>query len=231
MAEPHDAPSDTSPFFDPGPAPEPPAPAPDRFVEPPVRAPAYPTPMMPMPAAGGHADDHEYAPSPWDDGPSGATIVLAGGQLVLNKSLTIDASALPGGRIALAMKPALPLARAAGAAAGPGSAGDALKAAMEVKEILVRAPWGEIARARMEGPLGTWTAELRVPEGFRPGPARLEIVASDAAGNVSRRYLLVAVGDAPAAPGAIAATLAAAALGGLGLALHRRARRRPVPAA
>jgi len=145
--------------------------------------------------------------------------------------LSSPASALPGGRIALAMKPALPLARAAGAAAGPGSAGDALKAAMEVKEILVRAPWGEIARARMEGPLGTWTAELRVPEGFRPGPARLEIVASDAAGNVSRRYLLVAVGDAPAAPGAIAATLAAAALGGLGLALHRRARRRPVPAA
>jgi len=77
MAEPHDAPSDTSPFFDPGPAPEPPAAAPDRFVEPPVRAPAYPTPMMPMPAAAAHADDPEYAPSPWDDGPSGATIVLA----------------------------------------------------------------------------------------------------------------------------------------------------------
>jgi len=145
--------------------------------------------------------------------------------------LSAPAFVEPGGRIALGLKPALSLARAAGAAFGPGGAGSALKAAMEVKEILVRAPWGEVARGRMEGPLGTWTAELRVPEGFRTGPARLEIVASDAAGNVSRRTLDVAVGAPPAAAGGFAATFAAVLLGGLGLALRRRARRGPAPAA
>ncbi|MFT3915438.1 MAG: tetratricopeptide repeat protein [Anaeromyxobacteraceae bacterium] len=66
-----------SPFHAPAPFPDPapfPEPVPDRFaVEPPVRAASHPTPMLPVPAH----DDAEYAPSPWDDGPSGATIVLS----------------------------------------------------------------------------------------------------------------------------------------------------------
>jgi hypothetical protein len=33
--------------------------------------------MLPVPSVAARAEDHEYAPSPWDDGPSGATIVLA----------------------------------------------------------------------------------------------------------------------------------------------------------
>jgi Ca-activated chloride channel family protein len=145
--------------------------------------------------------------------------------------LSSPASAAPGERIALAMKPALSLGRAAAAAASPGRTASALKAAMEVKEILVRAPWGEVARARMEGPLGTWVADLRVPEGFRRGTARLEIVACDAAGNVSRRSLDLAVGTAPATSRGIPAAIAAVLAGGLGLALRHRARERPTPAA
>lgn len=127
----------------------------------------------------------------------------------------------PGQVVHLAMKPALPLWRAAAAAGAPGGTGNAWKGAMEVKEILVRAPWGEVARARMEGPLGTWRAGLTVPHHWH-GPARLEIVASDAAGNVSRRsYDLVAAGGPPALQG-ILATVVAAGLGGLGLVLRRR---------
>jgi Ca-activated chloride channel family protein len=141
----------------------------------------------------------------------------------------LDASPLrPGERLWVAMKPALPLGRAAAALASPSTAGDALKAAMEVKEILVRAPWGELARARMEGPIGTWRADLHTPATWT-GPARLEIVASDAAGNVSRRHLDLSP-DAPL-PGWMAgltALLLLAAIGG-GAALllpagNRRAR-------
>ena len=141
----------------------------------------------------------------------------------------LDASPFrPGERFWIAMKPALPLGRAAAAMASPSSAGDALKAAMEVKEILVRAPWGELARAHMEGPIGTWQADLLVPAGWT-GPARLEIVASDAAGNVSRRHLDLS----PAAPlpgwmTVLSALLLLAAMGGgvalaLGPAESRRA--------
>ena len=45
----------------------------------------------------------------------------------------------------------------------PGGAGAALKSAMDVKEIFVRAPWGEVARAKMDGPLGVYRATLHVP--------------------------------------------------------------------
>ncbi len=130
----------------------------------------------------------------------------------------------PGERVHLSMKPSLPLARAASAARAQGGAGDALKAAMEVREILVRAPWGEVTRARMEGALGLWRAELSVPRDWR-GPARLEIVASDAAGNVSRRsYDLDGPGGSRQLRGVLA-TVAAVGLGGLGLVLRRRGAR------
>ena len=126
----------------------------------------------------------------------------------------------PGKVVRLSMKPALPLSRAAAAAGAPGGTGNALKGAMEVKEILVRAPWGEVARARMEGPLGVWQVELSAPHDWR-GPARLEIAASDAAGNVSRRsYDLAAPGARPLR--GVLATILAVGLGGLGLVLRRR---------
>jgi Ca-activated chloride channel family protein len=129
----------------------------------------------------------------------------------------------PGTVVRLSMKPALPLSRAAAAPGAPGGAANALKGAMEVKEILVRAPWGEVARARMEGALGAWQAELSAPHDWR-GPARLEIVASDAAGNVSRRsYHLGARGEARPLRGVLA-TVLAVTLGGLGLVLRRRSR-------
>jgi Ca-activated chloride channel family protein len=127
----------------------------------------------------------------------------------------------PGQVVHLTMKPALPLWRAAAAAGAPGGTGNALKGAMEVKEILVRAPWGEVARARMEGPLGTWRAGLSVPHDWH-GPARLEIVASDAAGNVSRRSYDLAAPVGPGPLGGVLATVAAAGLGAIGLVLRRR---------
>ncbi|HEU4385286.1 MAG TPA: VIT domain-containing protein, partial [Anaeromyxobacteraceae bacterium] len=132
----------------------------------------------------------------------------------------------PGQVVRLSMKPALPLSRAATAAASLGGAAAVLKGAMEVKEILVRAPWGEVSRARMEGALGLWRAELSVPGDWR-GPARLEIAASDAAGNVSRRTLDLDAPDGTRPLRGVLATLAAVGLGGLGLALGRRLGREP----
>jgi hypothetical protein len=77
---------------------------------------------------------------------------------------------------------------------------------MEVTEILVRAPWGEIARARMDGPLGVWVATLRVPADATAGRAKLEIVASDAAGNVSRRTVALSIrGSVPVRAGEVVA--------------------------
>ncbi len=107
------------------------------------------------------------------------------------------ASVQRGETLSLGFKPALPLGRLPGLALRPGGLGPAVKGAMELREILVRAPWGEIARARMEGPLGVWHAELHVPADAAQGAARLEVVASDAAGNVSRRELEVGVGAPP----------------------------------
>ncbi len=91
----------------------------------------------------------------------------------------------------------------------------------------------------MEGPLGLWEATLRVPADAVAGSAELEIVASDAAGNVSRRHLAVAIREgAPARPdeavaGAGAAGVAVGAvvltIGVFGaMLLHRRAAARPL---
>ncbi|HLL55149.1 MAG TPA: hypothetical protein VK447_16455, partial [Myxococcaceae bacterium] len=107
----------------------------------------------------------------------------------------------PGQKLPLSLKPALPLGKVAELASkdSPGGLGNALKGAMEVKEILVRAPWGEISRARMQGAIGAYATELTVPTTWPEGRVQLEIVASDAAGNISRRHLDVEVG-APHAP-------------------------------
>jgi len=115
---------------------------------------------------------------------------------------------VPGGRVKLSLKPALSLGHFAALAATPhpGGLGNALKGAMEVKEVLIRAPWGEISRARLGGVLGTYEAELTVPRGFPESTAKLEIVASDAAGNISRRTLELQVGGSgPTAAGSLGA--------------------------
>jgi hypothetical protein len=91
--------------------------------------------------------------------------------------------AAPGGTLTVEVKPALPLSTLAETA---GSA-TALKGAMDVKEVLVRAPWGEIARGEQRGAIGAYAATLHVPAGQPAGTVVLEIVASDGAGNVSRR--------------------------------------------
>ena len=108
----------------------------------------------------------------------------------------------PGGKLALSLKPALSLGRLAELASSshPGGLGNALKGEMEVKEVLVRAPWGEIARAHLAGALGTYEVELSVPDSWPESAVALEIVASDAAGNISRRPLEVQVGGADTTP-------------------------------
>ena len=138
--------------------------------------------------------------------------------------LSATRSARPGDALVVRMKPAVPLGALARALGAPGGAASAVRSAMEVSEILVRAPWGEVARASMEGSLGAWEAELRVPRWWRTGEARLEIVASDAAGNASRRTLDVALGAPPLAGWVVAsgAALAAGALVGMAAALRRR---------
>ncbi len=115
--------------------------------------------------------------------------------------LSVTPHAKPGGTLDVVLKPALPLPTVADLIGKrtPGGFGMALKGAMEVKEILVRAPWGEIARARMQGPLGTYVAQLKVPADWSEGSVKLEIVASDTAGNVSRRPLEVRIGGPVAA--------------------------------
>ncbi len=105
--------------------------------------------------------------------------------------------AAPGGELTVAVKPALPLGTLAatlGDAGRAGGVGHALKGAMDVKEVLVRAPWGEIGRAEMGGPIGAWTATLHVPADQPAGKVALEIVASDGAGNVSRRAAEAEIG-------------------------------------
>jgi Ca-activated chloride channel family protein len=107
--------------------------------------------------------------------------------------LSAPSSVEPGGRIELRMKAALPLGRVPALAGRPGGLAAALKSEMELKDVLVRAPWGEVATARQEGALGLWVATLDVPADAAPGPAALEIAASDGAGNVTRRTLEVKV--------------------------------------
>jgi len=111
------------------------------------------------------------------------------------------ASAGPGEEVRLALKPALPLARLGGLTGRQGGIGHALKGAMEVKEVLVRAPWGEVVRAPLAGPLGLYAAVLRVPADAAPGEIELEVVASDAAGNVTRRRVPLAIRAGPAPRG------------------------------
>ncbi|WP_242361914.1 VIT and VWA domain-containing protein, partial [Anaeromyxobacter sp. SG17] len=133
--------------------------------------------------------------------------------------LSAPATAAPGEAIRLALKPSLAVSRLPALSRRPGGLANAVKGAMEVKEVLVRAPWGELARARMEGPLGAWVAELHVPAGAGAGAADLEVVASDAAGNVSRRRVALTLLPLPppGAPDAAGPMLLAGA--GAGLAL------------
>lgn len=141
----------------------------------------------------------------------------------------------PGDPLRLALKPGLPVAGLVDLAGRPGGLGNAVKGAMEVKEVLVRAPWGEVARARMEGPIGVYAATLRVPADAAEGRVELEVAASDAAGNVSRRRVAVAVRAEPSGNGRVAhASVAGAAAAGAGLVvlavawvLLRRRRARP----
>ncbi|MBL8956833.1 MAG: VWA domain-containing protein [Myxococcaceae bacterium] len=90
-----------------------------------------------------------------------------------------DPALMPGHPFTLKLKPALALGDVTLDA-------NALKGAMETKEVLVHAPWGETVFAELQGPLGIYVATLHPPESVK-GPVSLEIVASDAAGNVSRR--------------------------------------------
>ncbi len=105
--------------------------------------------------------------------------------------VSADPAMVPGKPYTLKLKPALALNELKLDA-------NALKAAMETKEVLVHAPWGETVFATLEGPLGVYTATLHVPEGVT-GAQKLEIVASDAAGNVSRRGYDVPVQKQPIA--------------------------------
>ena len=148
--------------------------------------------------------------------------------------VTAPSWARPGDDVRLALKPALPLSRLPQLSRRPGGPVAALAGAMEVKEVLVRAPWGEVARGAMEGPLGVWAVALHVPASLEDGDAALEIVASDAAGNVSRRTIALAVRAAPparggpvayASVGGAAAFAAVVALALLAGALLRRGRK------
>jgi len=103
--------------------------------------------------------------------------------------VSADPSMVPGHPYTLKLKPALALGDVKLDA-------NALKAAMETKEVLVHAPWGETVFAQLQGPLGVYAATLHVPEGVT-GVQKLEIVASDAAGNVSRRGYEVQVQKKP----------------------------------
>jgi Ca-activated chloride channel family protein len=178
-------------------------------------------------------------PSGWPDGSYDARVVIRreGGRrdehvVSLRVDTTPAAIAVvsspdavrPGSVLRLSMKPAVGLDQIGRALVAPnaGGIGWTLKGAMDVKEVLVRAPWGEVARARMEGPLGLWVAELAVPDGAARGRAAFEIVASDAAGNVSRRTLELSVGDTPRTPLVMGAFVLAA----LGFLVARAARRR-----
>jgi Ca-activated chloride channel family protein len=141
----------------------------------------------------------------------------------------------PGEEIRLALKPAFPVARLVDFAGRPGGLANAVKGAMEVKEVLVRAPWGEVVRGRMDGPIGVYTATLRAPADAPEGRIELEVAAADAAGNVSRRLVPLGIRAEPPAAGRVAyasvagaAALAAALVAALvALALLRRRRARP----
>jgi Ca-activated chloride channel family protein len=171
-------------------------------------------------------------PAGWPDGSWTATVIIdhaAGAREERTVELHVDTHAAavavvaapsqvrPGETMQLAFKPAIAFDAVADALATPlpGGAGAALKSAMDVKEILVRAPWGEVARAKMDGPLGIYRATLHVPRLQARGDAELEVVACDTAGNVSRRPLVVAVAPSSPASWAGGMLLLIAAFGGL----------------
>ncbi len=91
------------------------------------------------------------------------------------------------------------------------------------------------ARARMGGPFGVYEAVLRVPHDALEGEARLEVVASDTAGNVSRRRVPLLILAAPSgreravayASAGGAAVFAAVVLVALVAAMLLRRRRKP----
>jgi Ca-activated chloride channel family protein len=171
-------------------------------------------------------------PAGWPDGSWTATVTIdhaAGAREERSVELHVDTHAAavavvsapsqvrPGETMQLAFKPAIAFDAVADALATPlpGGAGAALKSAMDVKEILVRAPWGEVARAKMDGPLGIYRATLHVPRLQARGDVELEVVACDTAGNVSRRPLVVAVTPTSPASWAGGMLLVIAAFGGL----------------
>jgi Ca-activated chloride channel homolog len=157
-------------------------------------------------------------PSGWPDGSYDARVTLVRADGVEERIvpvrvdttpaaiavLSAPRSVRPGDELRLALKPALPVSRLAGLAGRPGGIANALKGAMEVREVLVRAPWGEVVRASMEGPIGAYVATLRAPLDAAEGRIQLEVVASDAAGNVSRRSVPLEVRAGPATDGRIA---------------------------
>lgn len=146
---------------------------------------------------------HSLVPPSSPDGSDDAPLAIAraSGEVERHAAaiavLSVTQDARPGGAVELALKPALPLPTLAGllTRSNDGGLGMALKGAMEVKEILVRAPWGELTRARMEGPLGIYVARLNVPADWHAGTAKLELVSSGTAGNVSRRSIDVEIDD------------------------------------
>ena len=171
-------------------------------------------------------------PAGWPDGSWTATVTIdhaAGAREQRFVELHVDTHAAavavvaapstvrPGEAMQLAFKPAIAFGAIAEAMSSPtpGGASAALKSAMDVKEILVRAPWGEVARAKLDGPLGLYRATLHVPRLQARGDAELEVVACDTAGNVSRRPLVVAIAPSSPASWAGGMLLLIAALGGL----------------
>ena len=166
-------------------------------------------------------------PPAWPDGSYEARIIIVHGDGLTEERtspirvdttpaaiaiLSAPSTAGRGEIVRLVLKPALPASRLPALVQQAGGLPDALKGAMEVKEVLVHAPWGEVARARMEGPLGAYTAVLHVPDDAVPGAVALEVVASDSAGNVSRRAHGLRILGAPLAPRPLQASLLVAAL-------------------
>jgi Ca-activated chloride channel family protein len=167
------------------------------------------------------------------------TIVHAGGRVETQSvAVRVDTTAaalavvsqppwvVSGQAFDVAFKPALPVGvvQQAIASRPPGGVAAALKSAIDVKDVLVRAPWGEIVRAEMQGPLGSYRATLHAPAALAPGNAQLEVVASDTAGNVSRRMLDLTVTRAAQTPAPTGSYVVMGWAAGLALVLLLRVR-------
>jgi len=150
-------------------------------------------------------------PATWPDGTYGlgVHVDLGGGHVAERTAVVkVDTSSAAvavvsapdavsaGAPFTLVLKPAVGLTRMAGALGGaPDARGalESLKSLSDVKDIVVTAPWGESVSAEMDPSTGAYRVALTPPAGTRAGPAALEIVAADPAGNVSRRTLVVNV--------------------------------------